>query len=90
MTSIIPRNNYLDKDTMKILILGAGMMGRAIGYDLSKYSKFEDITITDRDKKTIQSCEKFLINQDINFDILDLEKTNDLKKQFQEHHHIHF
>ena len=85
MASIIPRNNYLDKDTMKILILGAGMMGRAIGYDLSKYSKFEDITITDRDKKTIQSCEKFLINQDINFDILDLEKTNDLKKQFQEH-----
>ena len=70
---------------MKIIILGAGMMGRTICYDLLEYSNFETITITDRDKKKIQSCEKFLKNKDVNFDILDLEKTTDLEKQFQEH-----
>ena len=52
MISGIPENNYLDKGTMKIVILGSGMMGRAIAYDLSKYSNFESITITDKDRKT--------------------------------------
>jgi len=37
---------------MKIIVLGAGMMGRAIAYDLCKYSNFESITITDKDRKT--------------------------------------
>jgi len=45
---------------MKILVLGAGMMGRAIAYDLNKYSNFKDITIADEDKQTIQSAKKFL------------------------------
>ena len=40
---------------MKIIILGAGMMGRAIAYDLLRYSNFNNITIADRDHKTLQS-----------------------------------
>ena len=45
---------------MKILVLGAGMMGRAIAYDLNKFSNFEHITIVDRNKQAIKSAEKFL------------------------------
>ena len=68
---------------MNIIVLGAGMMGRALGFDLSKYSNFKKITIADRDKKSIQSCKNFLKNQDINYEIIDLEKITDIKKQFQ-------
>jgi lysine 6-dehydrogenase len=82
MISGIPENNYLDKGTMKIVILGSGMMGRAIAYDLSKYSNFESITITDKDRKTLESAENNLENQEINFDILDVEKKEDVKKYF--------
>ena len=68
---------------MKVLVFGAGMMGRAIGYDLSEYSNFDSITIADRDKNIIRSCEKFLRNHDINFDVLDLDKSEKVKKQLQ-------
>lgn len=68
---------------MKILVLGAGMMGRAIAYDLCKHSKFDSIAVADRDKKTIQSTKKFLEREEIDFHTLDIDKTNDVKKNFQ-------
>jgi lysine 6-dehydrogenase len=68
---------------MKAIVLGAGMMGRAIAYDLCKHSNFDSIAIADKDKKTISSAEKFL--KDIDFLKLDVEKTNDVKKQFKEY-----
>ena len=68
---------------MKIIVLGAGMMGRAIAYDLCKYSSFENISIADKDRKTLNVTEKFLENQEIDFDILDIEKTIDVKKYFE-------
>lgn len=68
---------------MKVIVLGAGMMGRAIAYDLCKHSNFDSIAIADKDKKTISSAEKFL--KDIDFLKLDIEKTNDVKKHFKEY-----
>jgi lysine 6-dehydrogenase len=68
---------------MKVIVLGAGMMGRAIAYDLCKHSNFDSIAIADKDKKTISSAEKFL--KDMDFLKLDVEKTNDVKKQFKEY-----
>jgi lysine 6-dehydrogenase len=68
---------------MKAIVLGAGMMGRAIAYDLCKHSNFDSIAIADKDRKTINSAEKFL--KDIDFLKLDVEKTNDVKKQFKEY-----
>jgi len=67
---------------MKVAILGSGMMGRAIAYDLSKNSDFEVIAIADKDRKTLQSAKKFLNNQELNFKILDVEKSTDLKEFF--------
>ena len=58
---------------MKILVLGAGMMGRAIAYDLNKFSNFEHITIVDKNKQIIKSAEKFLEGKEINFHSLDID-----------------
>lgn len=69
---------------MKIIILGSGMMGRALAYDLYKYSKFESITITDNDKKSLQSAKKSLNLSELDFQTLNVEKTNDVRKCFQE------
>jgi len=68
---------------MKIIILGAGMIGRAIAYDLSKYSNFDNITIADRDNKTLYSVKKFLNNQKINLIKIDLENIKIVKKYFK-------
>ena len=69
---------------MNILILGSGMMGRAIAFDLCKYSDFEEITISDNNKTTLQSAEKFLKGNEIRFLKLNVEKINSTKKHFQE------
>ena len=58
-------------------------MGRAIAYDLCKFSDFESTAIADRDRKNLQSAEKFLEGKEIETHNLDVEKTNDLKKCFQ-------
>jgi len=68
---------------MDIIVLGAGMMGRAIAYDLCKHSNFDNVTVADKDRKTIVSAEKFLEKKEINFDIINLEKSDDITKQFQ-------
>ena len=68
---------------MDILVLGAGMMGRAIAFDLCKYSDFNEIAISDIDNQILQFAEKFLKKQEINFLKLDLDKTNLVKKYFK-------
>lgn len=69
---------------MKVAILGSGMMGRAIAYDLSKYSDFEDIIIADKDRKTLESAKKFLKTQKLNYKVLNAEKSTELKDFFHE------
>jgi lysine 6-dehydrogenase len=68
---------------MEIIVLGAGMMGRAIAYDLDKYSNFDSITIADRDGQAIQSAKSFLKGKNVDFANIDINDTNDVKKHFQ-------
>ena len=68
---------------MNILVIGAGMMGRAIAFDLANYSNFEEITISDKDKKNLKSAKKFLKNKPVSFNILDIEKRDNVKSVFQ-------
>ena len=68
---------------MNVLVLGAGMMGRAIAYDLDSYSNFDSIIIADRDKQTIQSAKSFLKGKNIDFTNSDINDTNDVKKHFK-------
>ena len=50
---------------MKILVLGSGMMGQAITYDLCNFSNFEKISIADMSKQNIKSAKKFLNKIDV-------------------------
>lgn len=70
---------------MDILLIGAGFMGRAIAFDLCNFSNFNNITIVDKDKKSLKSAEEFLKNKNVNFDVLDVEKRDDVKKHFQKY-----
>jgi len=69
---------------MKIIVLGAGMMGRAIAYDLDKYSNFDSVIIADRNNQAIQSAKSFLKgSKNIAFTNIDINNVNDVKKHFQ-------
>jgi len=68
---------------MNIIVLGAGMMGKAIAYDLCKYSNFKNITITDKDRETLDTAKKFLDYPDIDFNMLNIEKIKDVREYFK-------
>ena len=68
---------------MNMLVIGAGMMGRAIAYDLSNNSNSKKITIADKDKNRLKSAEKFLDNKNICFDLLDVQNKDNVKTKFQ-------
>jgi lysine 6-dehydrogenase len=70
---------------MKIIVLGSGMMGSAMAYDLSKFSNFEEITIADRDKKSLETSSNFLKNHNINYLTLNVDNSTELKKQFKKY-----
>jgi len=70
---------------MKIVVIGAGLMGRAIAFDLSNFSNFEEIAVVDKGRDALKSAESFLKNKEITFDILDVGKTEDIKKYFQKY-----
>lgn len=68
---------------MNVLVLGAGMMGRAIAYDLSLFSGFEKISIGDKDIQTRSSAKEFLKETLVKVIPVNAENSNDVKKQFQ-------
>ena len=68
---------------MNMIVIGAGMIGRAISYDLLKYSNFENITIIDKDKKNLELVKFFLKKYKLNYCLLDLNNKKELQKQFQ-------
>ncbi|KYK21688.1 hypothetical protein AYK21_00480 [Thermoplasmatales archaeon SG8-52-2] len=70
---------------MKIIVLGSGMMGSAMVYDLSKFSNFEEITIADRDKKSLETSSNFLKNHNINYLTLNVDNSTEIKKQFKKY-----
>ena len=63
---------------MKIVVLGSGMMGQAIAYDLCNYSKFDCVTIADKDKRILQSSSDFLNKKKIDFQKIDVENPEDV------------
>ena len=68
---------------MKITVLGAGMMGRAVAFDLEKYSNFSKITVADKDEQTLQSAKIFLKGKKIDFAIINVNDPKDVRKHFQ-------
>ncbi len=70
---------------MNILIFGAGMMGKAIAYDLSHYSDFDAITIVDRDAKAVAMIDQFISDPRIKPLNIDVTKTEKIKKILMDH-----
>jgi lysine 6-dehydrogenase len=68
---------------MNVLVLGAGMMGRAIAYDLSLFSRFEKILIGDKDTQTRNSAKEFLKRTNVDVIPVNADKINEVKNQFQ-------
>ena len=69
--------------SMKVLVLGAGMMGRVIAYDLDLFSGFERIIISDNDTKTRNSAKKFLKETNVDVVPINVDKLNQVKNYFQ-------
>ena len=65
---------------MNIIVIGFGMMGQAIAYDLCKYSNFDSIGIVDNNKSAHEFIKKPLDKEKIIFHNLNVEKINDVKK----------
>jgi lysine 6-dehydrogenase len=68
---------------MNILVLGSGMMGQAISYDLLNYSNFDNITIADINKKNLDSAKKFLKNSIVIYKKIDVKNKNEIVKIFE-------
>ena len=68
---------------MNVVILGAGMMGRAIAYDLSKFSNFDEILLGEKDSKTRASTRRFLQETRVKVIPLDAERTSEMKNRLQ-------
>jgi lysine 6-dehydrogenase len=68
---------------MNIVILGSGMMGKAIAFDLCKFSYFNEITIIDKNIQALSSAKKFLNREKINFLEMNVEKTDEIRNLFQ-------
>ena len=68
---------------MDILILGAGLMGRSIAYDLIKFSNFRNIAIADVNNDSLILTKKFLKNKKVNYILIDLENEEDVIKIFK-------
>lgn len=69
---------------MKIIILGAGLMGRAIVFDLINFSNFEKITIIDNNKSNLNVIKKIYKDKRIKYNLLDVSNILKIQKKFQE------
>jgi len=69
---------------MKVFVLGAGMMGRAIAYDLHKFSHFDEILLGEKDRQTRTSAARFLQGTDVKVLSLDAQKTPEVTKYVQQ------
>ena len=69
---------------MKILVLGAGMMGRAIAYDLCTFSNFEQIILADNNKEALESAQSFLHGKKVDFQLLNVKDGQQVTNQFKQ------
>jgi len=76
-------STIIEEESMDILVLGAGMMGRAIAYDLDKFSNFNSISLGDTDKKTLESAKNFLKKTRVVVKSLNIINTDTVKKKFR-------
>ncbi|MEA2071211.1 MAG: saccharopine dehydrogenase C-terminal domain-containing protein [Asgard group archaeon] len=69
---------------MKFLLLGAGLMGRAIAYDLMQYMPHAEIIIADYKQKALQEVKTFLDNSKVATLQLDVKNENAVLENMSE------
>ena len=67
---------------MKALVLGAGMMGRAIAYDLCKFSNFDSIIVADSNRNSLKYLKEFLLSESVKYVTVNIDQTSDVTKIF--------
>jgi lysine 6-dehydrogenase len=67
----------------KFLVLGAGMMGRAIAFDLARSRKADEVTVLDSNKESCRSLTKWL-GKDLGAICLDVKDEATLKSQMRD------
>lgn len=67
----------------KFLVLGAGMMGRAIAFDLARYRKKDEVLVLDSNKESCQSLTKWL-GKDLGAICLDVKDEATLRSQMRD------
>jgi len=77
------RPYVLEVSQMNVLVIGAGMMGRAIALDLSRFSRFKEITVADKDARTRTSASGFLKGCRVKLMKLDVKDTSQVKKCYK-------
>lgn len=70
---------------MNFGILGAGMMGRAIAFDLVNHSSFDTLTLADREDSILQDAQKFLGDNSIDYSHLDVSHEKEVTTFFDTH-----
>lgn len=68
---------------MDVLILGAGMMGRAIAFDLCRFSNFKTIIIGEKENKTRTLASRFLRKKKVEIVSLDVRDSTKVKHYFK-------
>ena len=71
-------------DEMKVAVLGAGMMGRAIAYDLLHKKTFGEIILVDMDQQTLDDSRYFLSNTNLKTVKANVAETDSLKEIFSD------
>jgi len=79
---LILKHNNWKIDTMEIIILGAGMMGKALAFDLNKFSDFETIAIAERNNEKLQDISKTVNSEKIELRYIDINNTKSLTGLF--------
>lgn len=67
---------------MNIAVLGAGMMGRAITYDLLRTGTFKNILLVDKNKEMLEETAQFLSDTSLETSYIDVTKADSAKEIF--------
>ncbi|MEM4258444.1 MAG: saccharopine dehydrogenase C-terminal domain-containing protein [Candidatus Thermoplasmatota archaeon] len=68
---------------MNVVVCGAGMMGRAIAYDLIHKTSCKSLTLVDIDRKNLSTAQKFFSHTDVHCQKVDVSDVSKMKNIFK-------
>ncbi len=71
-------------DAMQVVVLGAGMMGRAIAYDCAVHLPQSSIILVDQSKDTLVDAQRFLQKDNVSYTHLSVHESGKLRSLFSQ------